>query len=168
MGWKYIAYLMLSRLYEDFYNSRCSLSVFFFLSALDDFKKKKSGVHFYVFDDIMFSIMCRTWLDVLWWLLVKWVSENHDKSGHKFCLVCPHNSGKRQLKLKLRQLHGRWVLGRQISRKRVPNSIKMCSAITLVSRINEKDFSIKYEGHRKVGDKKKASTKRCEFIISWH
>lgn len=30
----------------------------------------------------------------------------------------------------------------------------MYSAISLVLHINEKDFSIKYEGHRKVGDEK--------------
>lgn len=145
-------------------------AVLCFFSLCFGWLLKKSGVHFYVFDDIMFSIMCRTWSDVLWWLLIKWVifrvSENHDKSGHKFCLVCPHNSGKRQLKLKLCQLHRQcWGLGRHISRKRVPNSIKMHSALTLVLHINEKDFSIKYEGHRKVGDKKKLALKAAHSLI---
>lgn len=34
-------------------------------------KKKKSGVHFFVFANIMFS-KCRIWLDVSWSLVVKW------------------------------------------------------------------------------------------------
>lgn len=146
------------------------IRVFFSSSALDN-DLKKQVVLFSSYLTISCST-CRIWSDVLWWLLVKWfifrVSENHDKSGHKNCLRCPHNSGKLQLNLNLRQLHGQcWVLGSQTSHERVPNSTKMYSTVTLVWHINKKDFSIKCEGHRKEGQRK-ASGKSCSFDISRH
>lgn len=42
---------------------------------------------------------------------------------------------------------------------------KQDSAVTLVSCINEKDFSIKCEGRRKVGDKKKLGLKDAHSLF---
>lgn len=139
----------------------------FFLFWMMTLQKKESGVHFFVFANIMFST-CRIWLDVSWSLLVKWfifrVSENHDKSGHtnpRNYLVCPHKSRKLLFKPMLHRLLGQ----SQFSREWVYKYIKLYSSATsvlAVRRILVLNVKVIREGEIFF---LKASAKSC---ILWH
>lgn len=168
MGWKCIAYLMLNRPYEDFYNSRCSLgSCFFFCFGWRLLKKKKSGVHFFVFANIMFS-KCRIWLDVSWSLLVKWFIFREflkimTKAGIK---IASYRSREREIAVQAKvappgQIMSFFPWTSLQFRKNV-----FRSHFSVGYQL--KDFSIKCEGHMRGGiykkkKKKNYSAKNCSF-----